>query len=156
MKILFQFLLFVILASSGFAQSSNPYALRFPDDYQSFFPLNYSYVEGSEFDKNFVLVDFNGDKNTDLACILTNDKTGTTLLFISVLGQDFIYCDWGAYMHYDIQFKSGILEIFSDSGGMGVYGALKMRYDKIKKQMVIISSEGVKNIKFKKWKPIAG
>ena len=157
-KITFLILCLIIKAQS-FSQSFDNLDFRFPDDYEStFFPYGYSYVEGNGSDILHLFADFNGDNKNDLACILTNDETSETILFIALSGNtvSLNYCDWSRYRHHNIDFKGGILEIFSDNGSIKVFGGLKLKYDRIKKKMIIISSEGVENIRFKKWVPVTG
>jgi hypothetical protein len=126
MKKLIFLILCLILQAQSFSQSFNNLEFRFPDDYES-----------TIFPYGYSYVEGNGSDKLHLFA-------------------DFNDCDWSSYMHHNINFKGGILEIFSDNGSIKVFGGLKLKYDRTKKKMIIISSEGVENIRFKKWVPVAG
>ena len=133
MKKLIFLILCLISQAQSFSQSFDNLEFPLPANLP-FFPYGYSYVEGNGSDKLHLFADFNGDKKNDLACILTNDETSETILFIGLSGNTFNlnYCDWSKYMHHNINFKGGILEIFSDNGSIKVFGGLKLKYDRTK------------------------
>jgi hypothetical protein len=101
-------------------------------------------------------VDFDKDGIEDLAIILFDNKHKLPIFCIYLssnfnTSKSYKYCDWEFMMH-DLNYKNGILSLFSDNGSMGQYGSIKMKYDSVKKVFKIIEYEdntGNKTIAFK-------
>jgi hypothetical protein len=55
-------------------------------------------------------------------------------------------------MMHDLTYDEGILGIFSDNGSMGIYGAMKFKYDLVKQDLDLIETDGEIEVKFKSWK----
>ena len=53
---------------------------------------------------------------------------------------------------HDLTYQNGILRIFSDNGSMGIYGELKLKYDRVKRDLIVFKTDGVKGVKFSTWK----
>jgi hypothetical protein len=103
--------------------------------------------------------DFDKDGINDLAIILFEKNDGLPIFCIYLSSnfnssKSFKYCDW-ALMKHDMNYDSGILSLFSDNGSMGQFGSIKLKYDNVKRAMVIVEYEDEssnKTIKFKDWK----
>lgn len=100
-----------------------------------------------------IVADFDGDGVKDVACLLYEKKNGSPIFFIYLTSkpQTSKYCDW-VYMMHDLSYSNGILEIASDNGSMGIYGALKLRFDRNKQDLVVFKTDGVKGVRFNIWK----
>ena len=144
------FILVALLLITGIAQGQNENKF-----YQSL-PKGY-YVE-KELGLS-VEADFDKDGVNDLAIILFEEKNGLPIfcMYLSSTfntSRSFKYCDW-EFMRHDMNYENGILSLFSDNGSMGQYGTIKLKYDRLKKSMVIVKYDDVagnKTIKFKDWK----
>lgn len=55
-------------------------------------------------------------------------------------------------MMHDLSYSNGVLEIASDNGSMGIYGAMKLRFDRNKQDLVVFKTDGVKGVRFNIWK----
>ena len=100
-----------------------------------------------------IVADFDGDGSKDVACMLYEKKDGLPIFFIYLTSkpQSAKYCNW-IYMMHDLTYQNGILRIFSDNGSMGIYGELKLKYDRVKRDLIVFKTDGVKGVKFSTWK----
>jgi hypothetical protein len=100
-----------------------------------------------------IMEDFDGDGAKDVACLLYEKKNGSPIFFIYLTSkpQTAKYCDW-VYMMHDLTYNYGVLSIASDSGGMGIFGSMKLKYDRVKRDLVVFKTDGVKGVRFNTWK----
>jgi hypothetical protein len=146
MKITFKILILGLLSVTQLnAQDLN--------SFKAVWPTGYVLTSASNKKGPVIMADFDGDGAKDLACVLYNKKSGVPifLLYLSSKPKTAKYCDW-VYMMHDLTYDEGILGIFSDNGSMGIYGAMKFKYDLVKQDLDLIETDGEIEVKFKSWK----
>jgi len=122
-------------------------------------PLEYSNQDSNGDFGPFIENDFDGDGYLDLAIILFHKKNGLPIFCIYLsskfnVSKTFKYCDW-IFMMHSLTYQNGIITLASDSGSMGIFGSMKLVYDRNIKDIKIIKYEdnsGSKTMKFKIWK----
>lgn len=151
MKNLFFLLVFLLTGGISKAQNENQF-------FQSL-PAGYQVNDGNGKRGPYVEEDFDKDGIKDLVVILFEKKRGLPIFCIYLssvfnTSRTIMYCDW-IYFFHDMHCENGIVNIFSDSGSMGQYGTMKLKYDESKKSMVVINFEnevGAKTIQFEELK----
>lgn len=119
------------------AQSNNQYYQRLPKDFQ---------LEDANGKKGpFIESDFDNDGVKDLVTFLYKGKWQNAVLCIFLSSEQkssnaFQYVDW-QFMFNDLSFTNGVVSLESDNGSMGIFGSIKLQYDKLKKRMAVIKYE---------------
>jgi hypothetical protein len=134
MKKVFIILLLLKFTLITQAQSNNQYYQRLPKDYQ---------LEDANGKKGpFIESDFDNDGVKDLVTFLYKGKWQNAVLCVFLSSaqkssNSFQYTDW-PFMFNDLTFTNGVVSLFSDNGSMGIFGSIKMKYDKAQKRMVVL------------------
>lgn len=144
-------ILLLLITGIGKAQTENKF-------YQ-FIPKEYQLKDVNEESGPSIEEDFDNDGVKDLAILLFEKKNGTPIFCIYLsknftVSKSFKYCDW-EFMKHELNYEDGIISLASDNGSMGPYASMKLKYDDIKKNMIILKYEDVagnKTILFKDWK----
>jgi hypothetical protein len=134
MKKVFIILLLLKFTLITQAQSNNQYYQRLPKDYQ---------LEDANGKKGpFIESDFDNDGVKDLVTFLYKGKWQNAVLCVFLSSaqkssNSFQYTDW-PFMFNDLTFTNGVVSLFSDNGSMGIFGSIKMKYDRAQKRMVVL------------------
>lgn len=134
MKKVFIILLLIKFTLITQAQSNNQYYQRLPKDYQ---------LEDANGKKGpFIESDFDNDGVKDLVTFLYKGKWQNAVLCVFLSSaqkssNSFQYTDW-PFMFNDLTFTNGVVSLFSDNGSMGIFGSIKMKYDRAQKRMVVL------------------
>lgn len=134
MKKVFIILLLIKFTLITQAQSNNQYFQRLPKDYQ---------LEDANGKKGpFIESDFDNDGVKDLVTFLYKGKWQNAVLCVFLSSaqkssNSFQYTDW-PFMFNDLTFTNGVVSLFSDNGSMGIFGSIKMKYDRAQKRMVVL------------------
>ncbi len=134
MKKVFIILLLIKFTLITQAQSNNQYYQRLPKDYQ---------LEDANGKKGpFIESDFDNDGVKDLVTFLYKGKWQNAVLCVFLSSaqkssNSFQYTDW-PFMFNDLTFTNGVVSLVSDNGSMGIFGSIKMKYDRAQKRMVVL------------------
>ena len=125
------------------AQNTTNYLQRLPDNFGL---LDVNGEEGPSAEG-----DFDKDGITDLAAIIfsSEDKLPFFCYFLSSTvnkNQTFSYCDWTFMMH-GIDVENNVISVESGNGSMPIYGSMKLRYDSVKKDLLVYKYEDSSNRK---------
>ena len=134
MKKVFIILLLLKFTLITQAQSNNQYYQRLPKDYQL--------ADANGKKGPFIESDFDNDGVKDLVTFLYKGKWQNAVLCVFLSSaqkssNSFQYTDW-PFMFNDLTFTNGVVSLFSDNGSMGIFGSIKMKYDKAQKRMVVL------------------
>ena len=134
---------FIIISQQLNAQNTTNYLQRLPDNFGL---LDVNGEEGPSTEG-----DFDKDGITDLAAIIfsSEDKLPFFCYFLSSTvnkNQTFSYCDWTFMMH-GIDVENNVISVESGNGSMPIYGSMKLRYDSVKKDLLVYKYEDSSNRK---------
>jgi hypothetical protein len=134
MKKVFIILLLLKFSLITQAQSNNQYYQRLPKDYQL--------ADANGKKGPFIESDFDNDGVKDLVTFLYKGKWQNAVLCVFLSSaqkssNSFQYTDW-PFMFNDLTFTNGVVSLFSDNGSMGIFGSIKMKYDRAQKRMVVL------------------
>ena len=134
MKKVFIILLLIKFTLITQAQSNNQYYQRLPKDYQL--------ADANGKKGPFIESDFDNDGVKDLVTFLYKGKWQNAVLCVFLSSaqkssNSFQYTDW-PFMFNDLTFTNGVVSLFSDNGSMGIFGSIKMKYDRAQKRMVVL------------------
>ena len=121
-------------------------------DFRSKWPSGYILTNVNDEVGPGIVADFDADGKKDVACIIFEKVNGTPIFFLYLTSKGNVarYCDWEYFIH-DMNYRNGILDVASNTGSMGIYGSMKLKYDANKQDMTVIRTAGIKGLKFKIW-----
>jgi len=134
---------FTVISQLVNGQNTTNYLQRLPD--------NFSLHDANGDEGPSAEGDFDNDGITDLAAIIfsTADKVPFFCYFLSSTVnkyKTFSYCDWSFMMH-DVYMDNNIISVESNNGSMPIYGSMKLRYDSVKKDLLVYKYEDSSNRK---------
>ena len=127
-----------------------------PINYYQHLPNGYKLKDSNNELGPSVEGDFDKDGINDLAIILFTSKDATPVFgyFLSskfTATKTFKFCEWTFMMH-EMSYENGIISLSSNNGSMPIYGSMNLKYDAVKKDIIITKYEdsiGGKSAKFK-------